>query len=222
MKRLLIALLAVLGLTARADAQIGRRRADMASAPNYWVGLSYGYIDGTTIVDGNTGSEWQFGYSSQIRATLEKSLQSGFSAGISAGFTTAPLTYTSGNVFNAACGSCRADADITQWMAFIHSGGGGGLFGMRGTGLHGEFNLEGGFTSFSNFRVHDTGARLDPTNTKYDFTFGFGGGLGYSLSRTADIYVSEVADWVLHDQGTNVTTSAPRIYTFRLGGRVGF
>jgi hypothetical protein len=36
------------------------------------------------------------------------------------------------------------------------------------------------------------------------------------------VYVSEVADWVLHDQGSNVTTSAPRIYTFRLGGRVGF
>jgi hypothetical protein len=200
-----------------AAAQIGRRPV-VNVGPSYWVGLSYGVLDGTTIVDGNSGAEWQFGYSSQIRATIEKVLQPGFTGGLSAGFSTAPLTYSGGSVFNAACGTCRADADITQWLAFIHGGGGG----LRAYGFHGLFDLEGGVTSFSNFRVHDGGARLAPTNTNYDFTFGLGGGIGYSLSPEFEVYAAEVADWVLHNQGENATTSAPRIYTFRLGGRVGF
>ena len=212
-----LAIGAVAAIGTAGGAQIGRRPV-VHTGPSYWVGLSYGVLDGATIVDGNTGAEWQFGYSSQIRATFEKVLQPGFTGGVSAGFSTAPLTYSGGSVFNAACGSCRADADITQWLAFIHGGGGG----LRAYGFHGEFDLEAGATSFSNFRVHDGGARLAPTNTSYDFTFGVGGGIGYSLSTDLDIYVAEVADWVLHDQGTNTTTSAPRIYTFRLGGRVGF
>ena len=197
-------------------AQIGRR-APIGTGPDYWVGLSIGVLDGATIVDGNTGSTWQLGYSSQIRATFEMKLQPGFTGGVSAGFSTAPLTYFSGTTFAATCGSqCQADADITQWMAFIRGNGGGGY------GFHGEFDLEAGVTSFSNFHVHDTSTQLAPTDTHYDFTFGLGGGIGYSVTPTAEIYVNEVADWVLHDQGAAVATTAPRVYSFRLGARVGF
>lgn len=198
---------------ARLDAQIGRR---INTGPDYWVGLSLGVLDGATIVDGPTGSTWQIGYSSQLRATFEKRLQAGVSGGLSAGFSTAPVTYTSGNAFDSCGGQCQADADITQWMAFIRAGGGGGY------GFHYEANLEAGATSFSNFRVHDTNTQLAPTDTHYDFTFGLGGGLSYAVTPLMELYVNEVADWVLHDQGTAVATTAPRVYSFRLGGRVGF
>src|SRR4051812_47911779 len=81
-----------------AGAQIGPRGRQQGSAadPGYWVGLSIGYVDGTTINDGDTGSSWRFGYTAQIRATLEKTLQRGVTVGASAGFSNAPLTYVSG------------------------------------------------------------------------------------------------------------------------------
>ena len=56
------------------------------TGPQYWVGLSYGFVDATTIFDGNTGTEWRFGYAPQIRATFAKTLQRGITAGISAGY----------------------------------------------------------------------------------------------------------------------------------------
>src|SRR3954463_16021692 len=81
------------------------------SGPQYWVGLSYGFVDATTIFDGNTGTEWRLGYAPQIRATFEKTLQRGITAGISAGYATQPLTYTN-STSNADCGvSCSATAD---------------------------------------------------------------------------------------------------------------
>lgn len=196
------------------SAQMGRRGGGTSLDPDYWVGLSYGFVDGTTIYDGNTGTQWRFGYSSQIRATLEKTLQRGFSGGISAGFSNAPLTY-SGNSLNGFCSfSCSATADITQIMAFVHGG--------SGIGFHGLYNVEAGFTEFSNFRETTTDTRLDPMNAAYDFSFGLGGGIGYGFSPTTDAYVGEMFDFVLHPQGTTVSSSAPRLMTFRAGFRVGF
>jgi hypothetical protein len=197
------------------SAQIGRR--GYARTPQYWVGLSYGYMDGTTITDGSSGQVWRFGYSSQIRATAEKAIQGGASVGISAGFANAPLVYTGGSfIGNGAeigCNGCDATADITQYMAFLHGG--------SGVGFHGVYNLEAGATQFSNFRAK-TGNEDLRVPSKYDFSFGFGGGLGYGFSPTTDGYVAEMLDLVLHDQGSTVSSSAPRFMTFRLGFRVGF
>jgi hypothetical protein len=194
-------------------AQFPRPRSTYAG-PDYWVGLSYGFVDGTTIHDGDTGDEWRFGYTSQIRATLEKTIQRNVTAGISAAYATAPLTYVN-SAGLASCGfSCDAKADVTQYMAFIHGGG--------GLGFHGVYSLEGGVTQFSNFRDRDTDDRLPPANGKYDFSFGLGGGIGYGFSPTSDIYVAEMFDFVLHPQGSAASTSAPRITTFRAGIRIGF
>jgi hypothetical protein len=208
MRRILTLLLFI---AAPLDAQIGRR--SFTPAPDYWVGLSYGFIDGTTITDGRTNAVWQFGYSSQIRATFEKSLQRGIAAGVSAGFSTAPLTYSS-TAFGTACNSCRANADITQLMAYVHGG--------SGVGFHGIYDLEAGFTGFSNFRTREGNVTLPPSDGQYDFSFGFGGGLGYGISPTMDAYVAEMFDLVMHPQDNTVQSSAPRLMTFRLGMRVGF
>jgi hypothetical protein len=203
--------LLLLLLAAPALAQFPRARY---AGPDYWVGLSFGLLDGTTIYDGDTGGRWQLGYTSQIRATLEKTLQRGVAAGVSAAFATAPLDYT-GSTTNASCSfTCNARADVTQYMVFIHGG--------SGVGFHFIYTLEGGVTQFGNFRVEADDSRLPPTDAKYDFSFGLGGGVGYGLSPTGEIYISAVEDYVLHSQGSNNSSSAPRLGSVRAGFRIGF
>lgn len=203
--------------TLPAGAQIGRRSRQGAGAdPGYWVGLSYGYVSGTTIADESSATTWQFGYTSQLRASLEKTMQSGFTIGASAGFATAPLTYVS-NTFSGACaGTCAANANITQYMAFLRGG--------SGVGFHGMYSIEAGMTEFSNFRTRDGNASLAPTNAKYDFSFGFGAGFGYGFTQASEVYLGQQWDLVLHPQGDNAgrSTNAPRISTFRAGFRIGF
>ena len=196
---------------AAASAQGPRIPRGGPAEPGYWVGLSYGYLDGTSMSDGATNSRWEFGYSSQIRATFEKTIQRGISAGISAGFATAPMTYQG---FTTNClGGCSATGDITQWLAFVHAG--------SGLGFHGMYNLEGGITQFGHFRDRSTGTDL-ASGSSNDFTFGFGGGLGYGFAPTMDMYIGEQWDIILHSQGTATNTEAPRQLTFRVGARVGF
>jgi hypothetical protein len=201
----------------RASAQARRGGYGVSAGPGYWVGLSYGYQNGITINDGNSNAQWAFGYTQQLRATLEKSLQPGVTLGVSAGFSNAPLTYTAtAPGVDDACGfQCSATGDITQYMAFIHGG-------TSTTGFHGIYDLEAGFTEFSNFRTKDGDVKFGPADAKYDFSFGLGGGVGYSLSRDADVYVTEIFDFVLHPQENNTSSSAPRLPVFRAGFRVGF
>ena len=217
----------VLGLTvvgscmvdvADAGAQVGGRgRRQSSSDPSYWVGLSIGYVEGMTTSDNKSDATWQFGYTSQIRATLEKALQPGVTLGISAGFSNPPLTYN-GSGFDANCpGSCHAHADVSQYLAFVNVGG-------RPTyGFHGGFTLEGGVTQFSNFRDDITDARLATASSSYDFTFGVGGGPGYNLSSSMDLYAVAGWDMILHPQSSTVTAQRPpQMTTFNVGVRVGF
>lgn len=215
MNRHVLCALLVIGVAAPAGAQIGRAPRGYAAEPKYWVGLSYGYLEGITVGDEATNTTWEFAYSSQIRATFEKTIQRGITLGASAGFSNANLTY-SGAALNNPCGfSCDATADITQYLAFVRGGG--------GLGFHGMYNLEGGVTQFSKFRARSVDSDLPPADAKYDFTFGFGGGLGFGFSSIAEAYVGEQLDLVLHPQGTGgASRSAPRMMTFRAGFRVGF
>jgi len=215
----MMAAMVLAGAARAAEAQVGpRSRVVYSSDPSYWVGLSLGFVDGTTINDGDTGSSWRFGYAAQLRATLEKTIQRGITIGAGMSFADAPLTYVSSltDPRTNCISSCLAKANITQLTAFVHGGG-------RGYGFHPVYDLEAGFTEFSNFHVRETDSKLAPLDGKYDFTFGFGGGLGYAFSQTTDFYIGEMVDLVLHPANSSTTTSsAPRLYTFRAGLRVGF
>jgi hypothetical protein len=211
MLRKAIALLMLAALPA--VAQFPRPRNTYVG-PQYWVGLSYGFVDAMTVFDGETDTEWRFGYAPQIRATFEKTLQRGITAGISAGYATQPLFYSS-STSNPDCGtSCSAKADVTQYMAFIQGG--------ASTGFHILYNIEAGFTQYSNFRVDDLDTKLPPDKGGYDFSFGLGGGVGYGLSPTSDLYVAQVFDFVLHPQGSSSSAGVPRLPVFRAGFRFGF
>ena len=199
-------------------AQISRgRQGGFAAGPEYWVGLSYGYVDGLTLNDGHSNSIWQFRYTSQLRATLEKTISGNVSVGASAGFSNPRLSYIGRSTGDPCGATCQADAQVTQYMAFVRTGG--------GLGFHALGNLEAGVTEFSKFRDRTTGTSLAPTGSSYDFTFGLGGGFGYGISQNTDLYIGEQWDLVLHPQG-DVTgaqsSSAPRVSTFRAGARVGF
>lgn len=200
----------------RSEAQIGRRQTVYAAEPGYWVGLSYGYVSGTTIADGTTSAIWQFGYTSQLRASFEKTVSSGMTLGVSAGFSTAPLTYIPSAASVACPGSCQANADVSQYMAFFRGGG--------GPGLHVLYEIEAGMTEFSKFRTRDSDADLPPNGGKYDFSFGFGGGAGYGFTPTSEVFITQQWDLVLHPQGNvgGTNTNAPRLSTFRGGFRIGF
>jgi len=199
-------------------AQIGRRPSPPTD-PGYWVGLSIGYVEGITTTDDATGAIWRFGYTSQLRATVEKTLSQGMTLGVAAGYSNAPLTYSSVSQFNGPCaGSCLANADITQYLAFVRGGA-----GSAGTGFRGTFTAEGGVTQFSKFRDRSTDVALPPANGSYDLTFGFGAGFGYRMSRLSELYVDQSYDFVMHKQSASVTNQeVPRLLIFRGGFRFGF
>lgn len=222
LRRIVCSLLALAAAQA-AHAQIGRPPRQTSPEPDYWVGLSLGYMEGISTTDDASGATWNFGYTSQIRATLEKTLARGTTVGIAAGFANAPLTYTSGSQFGGGSfdgcgGQCRAEADITQYTIFIRGGGYGNF-----AGFHGLYSLETGVTQYSNFRDKSNDQQLQPTSGAYDATFGLGGGVGYTLTQMSDVYVAEVVDFVLHHQSSAVVAqTAPRFFTLRAGFRVGF
>lgn len=218
------ALLVVIAMAATAQGQRGQRRSSYSSGPDYWIGLSYGLQDGIDLTDGNTNTTWDFGYTSQIRASLEKRLQGGVSLGLAAAFATAPLTYgstlpTPGTICTGSCACstpCTAHANISQYLVTVRTGG-------DGPGLHNGFLLEGGVTQFADFRDRETNATLPPTNASYDPTFSIGYGLSYGLSSTSEIFGSETLGTVLHSQGSSaVQSTPPRIYTTSIGLRIGF
>jgi hypothetical protein len=208
----------LIAFAATSQAQIGRQRPTYPTEPGYWVGLSIGYLEGVSTTDEATGATWRFGYTSQLRATLEKTVSRGTTIGVTAGYATAPLTYQSGSVFDGVCpGSCLARADITQYLAFVRGSA------RTGTGFRGTYNAEGGVTQFSKFRERSADTPLPPSNGRYDLTFGFGGGFAYGMSSLSEIYIEQSYDFVFHRQSASSTNQAvPRLLTFRGGLRLGF
>ena len=92
MLRKAVALLVLAALPAVAQFPRGRHAY---TGPQYWVGLSYGFVDATTIYDGNTGT--RVATSATRRRSARRSrrrLQRGITVGVSAGYATQPLTYT--------------------------------------------------------------------------------------------------------------------------------
>jgi hypothetical protein len=211
-----LACVALGATTSAAQFPRGGRGGGLGSDPDYWVGLDYGYQGGMTVFDAS-GSEWAIGYTSQLRATIAKTIAREISVGFAAGFSTPTLNYypgANGSTFSCPF-QCTAKADVTQWLAFLHSG--------SGLGFHPVYSIEAGITQFGNFREESTGDALPPTSSSNDFTFGLGGGAGYGFTRTIDGFIAENFDLVMHSQGNNVGDgNAPRFFTFRVGVRAGF
>lgn len=177
--------------------------------PNYWVGVSLGYfwVPGD-VTDAKTNATWSFGYSAQLAATFEKTVQRNVAVGVLAGFASPNLTYSSASV-----PSTTARADVTQLMATARLGTGG--YGTRSS-----FLLSLGGIQYHNFRDITTSAKL-PGDT-WDPAFGTGYTFGLALAPVTDVYFE--SDWmfILHSQGNTVQRFPPQTFVFKIGFKQGF
>jgi hypothetical protein len=203
---------ALIAAQAVAGAQYPRNPRTQMPTSNYYVGLSYGLYELGTLEDGKTGNEWNFGYTTQLAATLEKTLSGGGAIGVIAGFASPRLTYRPIGTFDPTC--CTAKADVTQLLATARLGG--GFYGFRSSIV-----IDAGATQFANFRDAATDLKLTGGGA-WDPTFGTGYELGVALTPKTDVYFSFSFLFVLHDQGNAVSTTPPFNHTMKIGVRQGF
>jgi hypothetical protein len=196
-------------LATQSSAQIIRRPVARRT-PN-WVGVSVGITQGFTVLDGSTGSTWDFGSGLEYAARIEHPTGSGqLAVGLQASFARLPIGYSSSTF------SGDAKADVTQLVGLVQYGG--------GYGFHPVYELSAGVIGFSDFR--STGAQPTKlsTSTDYDAKFSLGYGFGFGLSPTTSLDVVQELGTILH-QRTGLSASQsnyPRIYVTRIGGKIAF
>ena len=203
-------------LTTRANAQIRAPRGPEPTSP-YNVGLSYGLFELGTYTDGRSNTTWDFGWTTSVAATVEKTLTAGSAVGLEAAFASPRLNYNPVGVFGSCptLGGCIAKADVTQFLVTGRLGG--GFLGIRSS-----FVLKAGATQFGNFRDATTDTKLSGMGGGWDPTFGTDYQLGVSLTPRTDMYFETGLLFVLHDSGNTVTTAPPTNYTVKIGLRQGF
>lgn len=210
-----VALVAAQAAVAGAQYPRSPRGQTTTNVADYWVGVSWGLYELGTYMDGPTATNWRFGYTTQLSATLEKSLSAGAAVGIEAGFASPRLDYTPTNTFfDCTSLSCTAKADVTQYLATARIAA--GAYGLRSS-----FTIKAGATQFANFRDEATGDKL-VGGGKWDPTIGTGYGFGLALAPKTDVYFETSLLFVFHDQGNTVSATPPINYTLKLGLRQGF
>ena len=191
-----------------ADAQI-MRRPTAPRMPN-WGGISVGIAQGYNIADGSTSSNWDFGSGIEYAARFEHPTSRDLSVGLQASFAKMPLAYSSSVL------SGDATARVTQFMALLHYG--------RGYSFHPVYELAIGVVGFSDFRRSDGPETRISSRTDYDPKFSIGYGFGFGLSSTASVEIVQELGTILHQrEGLGGSSSSfPRVYVTRLGGKVAF
>jgi hypothetical protein len=206
-RRSFLALLPLL-LAASADAQIIRGGLRLQE-PAAWASLGVGLQSSFAVVDGTTGSGWEFGDGLQYVAGLEKTVSSGIMVGVRGTHARLPLRYSSATTFT------EADANVSQIVALVHV--------ASGREFHSVLELSAGATLFSNFRSRSTDQRLEPMGVDADFAFGFGYGFGYNFTPRFAIDAVQEISTSLH-QKTGLTageSSSVRINSTRIVARFG-
>jgi hypothetical protein len=210
------ATLCVVSQSRPADAQL-RRRAVVKAPPN-WIGGGITVMQGFTLLDGTTSSQWRFDSGLGYTASFEHPTQAGLMLGVQGTYATPTMIFSqtgTPSVQSACPTSCDGTGTITQIMALIHSG--------NGYSFHPVYQLTLGATGFSNFRDR-SGNKMGPATTDYDFSFALGYGLGFGLSGNVGIEVVQEIGTVLHQRDGLAAGSSnfPRISATRLGGKIAF
>jgi hypothetical protein len=187
--------------------------------PTAWFSAGVGAFNAGHVVDGKTGTVWDFGNRTtpQYRLSLEQALRGSVSLGLAGTFVRAPISYTSRPEALPEvplCAPCHAEVDVYSLYAMFHAGG--------GTGFHQVIEAGAGVTGYQNFRLEDGGDRLPPSAER-DFAFVFGYGFGYALSPRAAVNL--VQEYGLNIHETRGTTSGDsntlRFGNTRLSVRLG-
>ena len=198
---------ATLVVATSAESQI-MRRPTAARVPS-WAGVSVGFAQGYSVQDGSTSSDWDFGSGLEYAARLERPLASGISVGIQGVYAKMPLTYSSPTL------SEDATARVTQVMGVLHYG--------RGYSFHPIYELAVGMIGFSDFRTEAGDTRLS-NSTDWDPKFSIAYGFGFGLSSRASVEILQEFGTALHQRDglAGSSSSFPRIYVTRLGGKLAF
>ena len=213
MRRLVFgALAAVLGTTT-VEAQI--IQPTLRTRPIAWTSLSVGWFQQDDICGADTGACWYFGGAPQFRGTLELPLgRTGEAAvGVAASTARVPLTYSGSLVLPGSCGTCDADANVTQLLGTFRYGSG------SSGGFHQVIDLSAGTTMYSNFRGTD-GTKLGTGKSVNAVSFGLGYGFGYSLSPRTQVILTQEWMLVLHKRQAGTAENTTSQQNIRIGGRI--
>lgn len=200
-----------------------RSRVYTTGDPDIWVSGGVAGFTSTGVNDGATSSTWDFGNSTnwQYRASLEKSMGSGSSYGLSGTYARVPFVYSSdlapvqAGVTGTRCGSCDAHLDMTTLLATFHAGG--------GLGFHQVIELNGGIIAYDNLKRDADGAKL-AGGGNIDPLFSIGYGVGYAFSdRTQVDFVPDYAIAIHERSGlSNGVSNTNSMRSLRLSFRMGF
>lgn len=216
--------LMVLMLLICAGSLSAQRRTYRTGDPGVWVSGGVAGFTGTGVNDGSTSSTWDFGNSTnwQYRASLEKSIGSGSTFGLSGTYARVPFVYSAdgltplpGDVSGARCGACDAHLDMTTLLATFHAGG--------GYGFHQVIELNGGIISYQNLKRDSDGTKL-AGGGNIDPLFSIGYGVGYSFGdRTQIDFVPDYAIAIHERSGlSNGVSNTNSMRSLRLSVRMGF
>ena len=208
MRRFFLPIL-ILSTAAQTNAQIMQQRYQFG-APSVWVTAGAGFQDSWAVNDGTTGSQWQFGTSTQYAASLEKSVSNGVNFGVRGTTASVPMTYS------GLAGPIDADANVSQVFATVHAASGGQF--------HTLLEISGGTTIYSKFQARGSGAKLGTDSPGSDFTYAFGYGAGFALAPSFVLDVVRENTTAKHsDTGLAAgSDTKSRWSTTRLVARIGF
>ena len=178
--------------------------------PNSWVSLGIGWLNQGGLCDPDSDSCWNFGSALQWRASLEYPIGRGATIGVAATTARVPMIYQA----QVACLSgCDADANVSQYMAQLHLGG--------GTGIQQAIDISAGMTSFTNFRDAGSGTRLAPTKAVSNFSFAVSYGLALPVRPNFHVTLNQDYGQIIGKRMSGQSRNTAEQNVTRLGVRVG-
>jgi opacity protein-like surface antigen len=178
--------------------------------PNSWVSLGIGWLNQGGLCDPGSDSCWDFGSALQWRASLEYPIGRAATIGVAATTARMPMIYQD----QLTCLSgCDADANISQYMAQLHLGG--------GTGIQQAIDIAAGMTSFTNFREAASGTRLAPTKAVSNFSFAVSYGLALPVRPNFHVTLNQDYGQIVGKRMSGQSRNTAEQSVTRLGVRVG-
>jgi hypothetical protein len=227
MRRFLFAFLMAMLIAAPLSAQ-RRTTTYQTHQPDTWLTFGVGEFTATGVNDGRTGSNWDFGNSTnfhtQYRASLEKGLANGSAFGVSGSWGHVPFVYSSDaavplppNATGARCFTpCNAHLDMMTLLATLHIG--------TGLGFHQVIELNGGIVAYRNLKTDADHVKLAPAGGNIDPLFSFGYGLGYGFGPRAQMDFVPDYEIAIHERSglSNSQSNTNSIRSLKVTLRMAF
>jgi opacity protein-like surface antigen len=203
--------LCILVVSSGASAQ---RSRGQSSDPNYWLSVGEAQQSSWSVTDGAGKARWDFASTKTITANLDKTLTKGVTIGLQGTRATLPMAYV-----GADSSTIPAVTHVSQVLGMLHI-----VHPTSLAALHSILELGAGSTLYSNFIRTDTNTQFGPATTDADFTWAYGVGAGYSLSKRISVDVIRETTKAYH-QATGLVAGDPTnasIGETRIIGRIGF